>query len=49
MKNNFCFFLKALFVLNILKFLSWLFGHVGKKDLIRKTMLTSKLITSQPG
>ena len=30
MKNAFYFILKALFVLKIFKFLSWLFGHVGK-------------------
>ena len=30
MKNAFYFILKALFVLRIFKFLSWLFGHVGK-------------------
>ena len=30
MKNVFYFILKALFVLNIFKFLSWLFGHVEK-------------------
>ena len=30
MKNAFYFILKALFVLWIFKFLSWLFGHVGK-------------------
>ena len=30
MKNTFYFILKALFVLKIFKFLSWLFGHVGK-------------------
>ena len=29
-KNAFCFTLKALFVLKIFKFLSWLFGHVEK-------------------
>ena len=29
-KNAFYFILKALFVLKIFKFLSWLFGHVGK-------------------
>ena len=29
-KNVFYFILKALFVLKIFKFLSWLFGHVGK-------------------
>ena len=28
MKNAFYFILKALFVLNIFKFLSWHFGHV---------------------
>ena len=31
MKNAFYFILKALFVLKIFKFLSRLFGHVGKK------------------
>ena len=31
MKNAFYFILKALFVLKIFKFLSWLFGHVGKR------------------
>ena len=30
MKNAFYFILKALFVLNLFKFLSRLFGHVGK-------------------
>ena len=30
MKNAFYFILKALFVLKIFKFSSWLFGHVGK-------------------
>ena len=30
MKNVFYFMLKALFILKILKFLSWLFGHFGK-------------------
>ena len=30
MKNDFYFILKALLVLKILKFLSRLFGHVGK-------------------
>ena len=28
-KNTFYFILKALFVLEIFKFLSWLFGHLG--------------------
>ena len=48
MKNAFYFTLKALFVLKIFKFLSWLFGHV-KNGLIRKIRLISKLMTSQPG
>ena len=30
MKNAFYFILKAIFVLEILTFLSWLFGHVEK-------------------
>ena len=30
MKNAFYFTLKALFVLNVFKFLSWLFAHVEK-------------------
>ena len=30
MKNDFYFILKALFVLKIFKFLSWLFGHIEK-------------------
>ena len=30
MKNAFYFILKGLFVLQIFKFLSWFFGHVGK-------------------
>ena len=30
MKNAFYLVLKALFVLKIFKFLSWLFGHAGK-------------------
>ena len=29
-KNAFYFILKALFILKIFKFLSWLFGHVEK-------------------
>ena len=48
MMNAFYFTLKALFVLEILKFLSWLFGHV-KNSLIRKTKIISKFIMSQPG
>ena len=31
LKNAFYFILKALFVLKIFKFLSWLFGHVEKR------------------
>ena len=31
MRNIFYFILKALFVLKIFKFLSWLFGHVEKR------------------
>ena len=30
MKNAFCLILKALFVLKVFKFLSWLFGNGGK-------------------
>ena len=30
MKNAFYFILKALFILKIFRFLSWLFGHVGE-------------------
>ena len=30
MKNAFYFTVKAIFVLKIFKFLSWLFGHVEK-------------------
>ena len=33
MKNVFYFILKALFVLKIFKFLSWLFGHIEKTAL----------------
>ena len=49
MKNAFYFILKALFVLKIFKFLSWLFGHVEKKSLFRKIRLISKFMTVQPG
>ena len=31
MKNAFYFILKALFILKIFQFLSWLFGHIEKK------------------
>ena len=47
MKNAFYFILKALFVLQILKFLSQLFCHVGKTTWLEK--FTSKFMTSQPG
>ena len=43
MKNAFYFILIALFVLKILKLLSWIFGHVEK----RKMRLVSKFMTSQ--
>ena len=46
-KNAFYFTLKALFVLKILKFLSWLLV-LQKNGLIRKMRLTSKFMTSQP-
>ena len=36
MKNAFYFILKGFFVLKILKFLSWLFGHVGKKTWLER-------------
>ena len=44
MKNAFYFILKSIFVLKISKFLPW-----RKNDLIRKIMLISKFVTSQPG
>ena len=44
MENAFYFILKAFFVLKIFKFLSQLFGHVGKT-----AWLISKFMTSQPG
>ena len=43
----FYFILKALFVLNIYKFLSWLSGHVVKTARL-EIMLISKFMTSQP-
>ena len=36
MKITFYFILKALFVLNVIKFLSWLFGHVGTTAWLEK-------------
>ena len=47
MKNVFYFILKALFVLKMLNFLSWLFGHVEKRTWLER--LISKFMTSQPG
>ena len=44
MKNAFYFTLKALFLLKIFKFLSWLFGHFEKWE-----RLISKFVTSQSG
>ena len=44
MKNAFYFI-----VFKIFKCLSWLFGHVEKKGLIRKIGSSSKFMTSQPG
>ena len=46
MKNAFYFTLKALFVLEISKFLVWHFGHVGKR-LDKKAMVNFKIMTSQ--
>ena len=48
MKNAIYFTFKALSVLKVFKFLSWLFGHV-ENGLIRKIRLISKFMTSQPG
>ena len=44
MKKPFYFFLKALFVLKIFKFLFYLFGHVEKR-----LELISKFVMPQPG
>ena len=44
MKNAFYFILKAFFVLEIFKYLFWLFDHVEKTGLIRKIRLISKYI-----
>ena len=49
MKNAFYFILRALSVLKIFKFLSYLFWSFRKNGLIRKIILTSKFMTSQPG
>ena len=37
MKNAFYFIVKALFVLKIFKFLSWLFGHVENKGWLERS------------
>ena len=37
MKNVFYFILKALFVLKVFKFLSWLFGHVKKTTWLERS------------
>ena len=49
MKNAFYFILKALFILKIFKFLSWIFGHIEKTAWIEITLLISKSVMSQPG
>ena len=49
MKNVVYFILKAIFVLKICKFLSWLFRSCSKIGLIREIRLTSKLMKSQTG
>ena len=46
MKNVFCFMLKASFVVKVFKFLSWIFGHLGKL-LDRKLALISIFMVSQ--
>ena len=42
MKNAFYFILKALFVLDIFTFLSWVFGYVEKR-LDKKAMVNFKI------
>ena len=50
MKNAFYFILKAIFVLKIFKFLSWLFGHAEKAAWLERLIrLISKFRTPQPG
>ena len=48
MKNAFYSILKAVFVLKIIKFLSWLFGHVEKMPWLERRLI-SKFMTSQSG
>ena len=43
MKNAFCFTLKAIFVLKIFTFLSWLFGYVEKRLDNNKAMVNFKI------
>ena len=43
MKSAFYFILKALFVLKIFKFLSWLFGHVEKTAWLKRSDLFRNL------
>ena len=47
-KNAFYFTLKALFLLKIFKFLSWLLGHLEKTARSEKWGFFSKSMTSQP-
>ena len=35
-KHAFCFILKAVFVLKVFKFLSWLFGHVEETARLKR-------------
>ena len=42
MKNAFYFTSKALFVLKIFKFLSWLFGHIAKRLILISNFRTSQ-------
>ena len=44
-KNPFYFILKAPFVLNIFKFLSWLFGHVREKWIDNYNSYISQYLT----
>ena len=46
-KNAFHFILKAIFILKIFKFLSWLFGHVEKNDCIGNVRFISKFLSSR--
>ena len=46
MKNEFYFMLKAIFVYKMFKFLSWVFGHVGKR-LDKKATVNFKIYEKQ--